>query len=151
MPNNITWTCKAFQELSPIELYRILQLRNEVFVVEQHCIFQDADNNDFTPMHFMAWCGEELAAYTRLFNKGITYPEASIGRVITSPKFRRIGLGKQLMINSIDQIFKLYGEQPIQIGAQLYLKKFYESFGFQAIGEVYDEDGIPHVHMIRPL
>jgi len=151
MLTNITWTCKSFNELSPLELYRILQLRNEVFVVEQQCVFQDADNNDFTPMHFMAWDGEELAAYTRLFNKGITYPEASIGRVITSPKHRKIGLGKQLIANSIRQLFELYGPQSIQIGAQLYLKKFYESFGFQAVGEIYDEDGIDHIHMIRPL
>jgi ElaA protein len=150
MSNNINWTCKTFNDLTPLELYKIIQLRNEVFVVEQNCVFQDADGMDLKSMHFMAWSGEDLAAYTRLFNNGITYQQASIGRVITSPRFRGTGLGKQLMANSIQQLFQLYGTQPIQIGAQLYLKKFYESFGFQAIGAIYDEDGIDHIHMIRP-
>lgn len=150
MTTSINWTCKAFHDLTPLELYKILQLRNEVFVVEQNCVFQDADGKDLEAMHFMGWVGEELAAYTRLFDKGITYSYASIGRVITSPRYRRFGFGKKLMSGSIEQIFRLYGTQPIKIGAQLYLKKFYESFGFVADGPVYDEDGIDHIHMIRP-
>lgn len=151
MTTSITWTCKAFNELTPLELYKILQLRNEVFVVEQNCVFQDADGKDLQAMHLMAWAGEELAAYTRLFDKGITYSYASIGRVITSPRYRRCGLGKQLMSNSIEQLFTLFGIQPIKIGAQFYLKNFYESFGFVADGPLYDEDGIDHIHMIRSI
>jgi ElaA protein len=146
---NIQWYVKAFSQLSPEELYAVLQLRNEVFVVEQNCVFQDADNKDQVAFHFMGWHQNHLVAYTRLLAPGISYNEASIGRVVTAPLVRRAGIGKELMQRSIETLFELFGRQPIQIGAQLYLQRFYESFGFVQIGEGYLEDGIPHIHMLK--
>lgn len=145
---NIEWRCKKFDELSPAELYAILQLRNEVFVVEQNCVFQDADGKDDKALHLMGWYNNTLVAYTRLLPKNISYSNAAIGRVVTSQIARGSGIGKELMKKSIDTIYKLWGKQPIQIGAQLYLRKFYESLGFQQTSEVYLEDGIEHIEMI---
>lgn len=142
------WNCKAFNELTVQELYAVLQLRNEVFVVEQNCVFQDADDKDQKSWHVMGWDGDVLAAYTRLVPAGISYPEVSIGRVVTSPKMRQTGLGRELMKRSIEEVYRIWNQQPIRIGAQLYLKKFYESFGFQQCSEVYLEDNIDHIEMI---
>lgn len=146
----VEWICKSFVELSSTELYAILRLRNEVFVVEQNCVFQDADNKDQQCMHLMGFVNNELAAYTRLLNVGVAYDKVSIGRVVTSPAYRSEGLGKQLMLKSIEKCNELFGTQEIKIGAQLYLKKFYESFGFVQTNDVYDEDGIDHIEMIKP-
>lgn len=146
----LTWTTKPFASLTLSELYALLQLRSEVFVVEQTCAFQDIDGQDQAAHHLLGHTETgELAAYSRLFEAGISYPEASIGRVVVSPKFRRYGLGRELLHQSIAAVTELFGEQPIQIGAQLYLKEFYESFGFKQQGEGYLEDGIPHIHMVR--
>ncbi|WP_033370736.1 GNAT family N-acetyltransferase [Hymenobacter norwichensis] len=146
----LTWITKPFEALTLTELYALLQLRAEVFVVEQSCAFQDLDGQDQAATHLLGYTeAGELAAYTRLFEAGISYPEASIGRVVTSPKFRRYGLGRALMEQSIKAIETLFGPQPIQIGAQHYLKEFYESFGFRQHDEGYLEDGIPHIHMTR--
>lgn len=149
--NEIKWACKFFDDLTLRELYAVQRLRNEVFVVEQQCPYQDADKKDFYSWHYMGTLDGELVAYTRLLPKGVSFEEASIGRVITSPLVRGTGIGKELVEKSIHQLFELFGEQPIHIGAQLYLKKFYESFGFKEIGAVYLEDGIEHIEMIRPL
>jgi ElaA protein len=146
---NITWSCKAFNELSPSELYSILQLRNEVFSVEQNCVYQDCDDKDQSSHHFMGWQQDKLVAYTRLIPAGVSYEEISIGRVVTSPSVRGAKIGKELMQRSIDKIHELYGESPIKIGAQLYLKRFYESLGFIQCSDVYLEDGIEHIKMIR--
>jgi ElaA protein len=146
--NHIDWKCKHFEELTPAELYAILQLRIEVFVVEQNCIFQDADDKDQVSWHMMAWSDNGLAGYTRLVPAGISYTEASIGRVATFPKMRKAGIGKKIMEKSIEMIYSLWNKQPIRIGAQLYLKKFYESFGFQQCSEIYLEDNIEHIQMI---
>lgn len=146
----IQWMLKKFEELTPYQLYALLQLRNEVFVVEQHCVFQDADNRDQNSYHLMGFNNNKLIAYTRLIRPGEMYDQASIGRVVTSPSARRSGAGKELMKQSIDAAYNLFGVQPIKIGAQLYLKKFYESFGFEPAGEVYLEDGIEHIYMIKP-
>lgn len=145
---SIQWYYKPFNELSPLELYKIMQLRIEVFIVEQNCIFQDADNKDEGCLHFMGFINNELAAYTRLSAPGYIYNEMSIGRVITSPKHRSKGLGKELMQRSIGLCRKCFGDGAIKIGAQCYLLKFYQSLGFKVIGERYDEDGIEHVHML---
>jgi ElaA protein len=146
----ISWQCKFFSELNNLELYKILQLRNEVFIVEQNCVYQDCDDKDLKAYHLAAWNNEKLVAYTRLFDKGIFYPNsASIGRVLTSPTARRRNLGKQLMTNSIEEVYHLFGNVPIKIGAQLYLKRFYESFSFVQTGGVYLEDGIEHIAMIK--
>ena len=146
----IKWHLKKFDELSPIELYSILQLRNEVFVVEQNCVFQDADNKDQPAYHLMGWSAEKLLAYSRIIPAGLAYEFLSIGRVVTSPAERRNGIGKILMKESIEAVTKLFGPVPIKLGAQLYLKKFYESFGFVQSGDVYREDDIEHIEMVRP-
>ncbi|MEO9209790.1 MAG: GNAT family N-acetyltransferase [Ginsengibacter sp.] len=145
---NIIWKCQPFSELSTLELYKILQLRNEVFVVEQDCPYQDCDGKDLEAYHLSAWNEDYVLAYTRLLPIGISYPDAaSIGRVLTSPIARKQELGKILMQKSIEKIQELFGDIPVKIGAQTYLKKFYESFSFFQIGEGYLEDGIPHISM----
>ena len=144
-----TWILKKFEELTPAELYAVLQLRNEVFVVEQNCVFQDADDKDQACFHFMGWQDKTLAAYTRIVPPGLAYKEPSIGRVIISPRCRRQRLGTELMKFSIEKLIALFGEQDIKIGAQLYLKNFYESFQFKQSSEVYLEDGIEHIEMTR--
>ena len=147
----LIWITKPFNNLTLTELYALLQLRSEVFVVEQTCAFQDIDGQDQAATHLLGYSETgELAAYARLFDAGINYPEASIGRVAVSPKFRRYGLGRALLQQAIARIAELFGEQPIQIGAQLYLKDFYESFNFRQHGAGYLEDDIPHIHMSRP-
>jgi ElaA protein len=146
----LRWLRKHFNELTPLELYEVIRLRNEVFVVEQNCIFQDADDKDQHCFHLLGYVSDNLAAYARIVPAGVSYPGIiSIGRVITSPVYRRIGAGRSLMSEAIKESYSLFGRQPIKIGAQLYLKKFYESFGFNQQGEMYDEDGIPHIHMIK--
>lgn len=142
------WLCKHFDSLTLQELYAILQLRSEVFVVEQHCPFQDADNRDHFSYHLMGWENGLLAAYSRLLPADTAFHEVSIGRIVTSPKMRYRGLGKELMRQSISRCFTLFGKQPVRIGAQLYLKKFYESFGFEQDSAVYTEDGIDHIEMV---
>ena len=144
----LTWTIKPFEELNVSELYAVLHLRSEVFVVEQQCVFLDMDFKDQTAHHLMGFQDNKLAAYTRLFDAGKSYREASIGRVVTAPFARNSGIGKKLMSESIQQLYTMYGKQPIRIGAQLYLKKFYESFGFQQDSEMYLEDGIEHIEML---
>ena len=136
------------EKLTLEELYAILQLRIEVFIVEQNCPFQDADNKDNKAHHLMVWKQDTLIAYTRLLPGGVSYKEPSIGRVVTSPKARGEGLGNELMQRSINECHSLFGKTDIRIGAQLYLKKFYESHGFRQAGPVYDEDGIDHIEMI---
>lgn len=145
------WKCKAFDELSIHELYAILRLRTEVFVVEQNCVFQDMDNKDQSSYHVCCWQDGQLIAYTRLVPAGVSYEEASIGRVITAPSARRTGAGKELMQYSIKKLYELWGKQSIKLGAQLYLKKFYESFGFEQTSGIYIEDGIPHIEMLFPI
>jgi ElaA protein len=146
----INWSFKKFDNLTPNELYSVLQLRNEVFVVEQNCVFQDADNKDQDSHHLMGWDNKMLVAYSRIVPPGIAYDlYPSIGRVVTSPKMRKTGIGKILMQQSIEELQKLFGESSIKLGAQLYLKTFYESFGFVQSSDVYIEDGIPHIEMIR--
>lgn len=145
----IQWTLTKFDDLSAIELYKIMQLRNEVFVVEQNCVYQDADNKDISSWQFMGWANEKLVAFTRLLPPGLAYEQASIGRVVTSPSARRSGIGKELMERSIKEIKNLFGEVPIKIGAQLYLQKFYTSLGFVQTSEIYLEDGIKHIEMVR--
>ena len=148
---DVIWQLKKFDALTPYELYEILQLRNEVFVVEQNCVFQDADNNDQPSYHFCGWLNDQLVAYTRLVPAGVVYDIPSIGRVVTAPSVRRTGIGKTLLQLSIEHIYRLFGPTPIRIGAQLYLKSFYESFGFQQVSDIYLEDGIEHIYMLKAV
>ena len=145
----LTWVVKPFETLNNRELYQILQLRSAIFVVEQACCYQDMDNKDFYAHHLMGWQGTDLVAYTRLFNRGIAYEEASIGRVVVAMHARKEGLGRELMERSLQQIEQLFGKQAIKIGAQFYLKRFYENLGFVQVSDVYLEDDIPHIYMIR--
>jgi ElaA protein len=148
---NIIWNCKFFDQLSLNDLYAILRLRSEVFVVEQNCVFLDLDNKDQYSWHVSGWQNEKLIAYTRLLPPNTAYPQPSIGRVVTSPSLRKSGAGRKLMQFSIEKTFSLFGKQPIKIGAQLYLKNFYESLGFHQSGDVYLEDGIEHIEMLFPI
>lgn len=146
---DIIWVLKKFDDLSPQDLYSILQLRNEVFAIEQNCVYPDMDNKDQPSHHLMAWKNEKLIAYTRIIPPGIVYAEPSIGRVVTSPLVRGTGIGKELMKKSIEETYKLYGKTPIKIGAQLYLQKFYTDLGFRQTSDVYFEDGIKHIEMLK--
>jgi ElaA protein len=145
---DIQWTLKQFSSLTIDELYAIFQLRIDVFVVEQNCPFQDADYKDQYGWHLMGYCDDKLGAYTRLLPSGVSFEEASIGRVVTARFARNSGFGKKLVMESINMLYKLFGRQPIKIGAQLYLKKFYESCGFQQSSDIYLEDGIEHIEML---
>lgn len=147
----LRWTCTPFVELTPDALYAILHLRNRVFVVEQSCVYCDTDGLDQRGFHLTGHDAEgTLQAYTRILPAGVAY-EASpaIGRVITAPEVRRSGVGQELMRESIAACERLFGATSIEIGAQLYLQRFYEGHGFARVGDVYDEDGIPHIHMVR--
>ncbi|MFN8286786.1 MAG: GNAT family N-acetyltransferase [Chitinophagales bacterium] len=146
----LRFVCKPFAALTVSELYDVLRLRQEVFIVEQNCVYLDADGKDLKAHHLLGYHNNELAAYARLLPKGGSYAnEASIGRVITSAKYRRHGYGKELMREAVIQMQQLYGNGPIRIGAQAYLKNFYEGFGFVDLNEPYLEDGIPHLIMLR--
>ena len=145
------FSLKPFASLTPDELYAILRLRNEVFVVEQNCVFQDADNKDQESLHLMYWNGTEIMAYCRLLPAGLAYDEMSIGRVVSSPAYRKTGAGRELIKEAIERIYEAYGKGPIRIGAQCYLIQFYASFGFESEGDIYLEDGIEHIEMVKPL
>lgn len=143
----ITFKIKRFNELSVTELYGVLQLRSEVFVVEQNCVYQDIDGKDEKAIHVLGYYNNELVAYSRIFNKGYYFDEASIGRVIVSPKYRDKKFGHNLMRFSMNAIKENFNETTITISAQEYLKKFYESHGFIQTSEMYLEDDIPHIQM----
>jgi ElaA protein len=149
--SQLNWCLKKFDDLSSLQLYNIMQLRNEVFVVEQHCIYQDADNKDKSSHHLMGMTESALIAYARLIPPGLAYPESSIGRVVTASSLRRTGLGQELMQHAIQSIYQLYGRGTIRIGAQLYLTNFYDSIGFKTTGDTYLEDGIKHIEMFLPV
>ena len=144
----LKWKLNYFKELSTEELYTILQLRNEVFVVEQNCVYQDADNKDSISFHLSGWDGGNLVAYCRILPPGVSYTEASIGRVVSSPQYRNKGYGKQLMNEAIINTLAQFGCNTIKISAQLYLQKFYEQLGFVKLSDSYLEDNIPHIEML---
>lgn len=146
----LTKICKAFDALTPYQVYDMLRLRSEVFVVEQTCIFLDQDNKDQQCVHVLLYDQDLLVATARLVPRSLSYPDAvSIGRIVTSPRVRGTGVGKVLVDMAIAACYRLYDTGPIKIGAQVYAKKFYESFGFEQSGEVYDEDGIDHIEMTK--
>ena len=148
----LEWTWKRFEELTLDELYALLALRQEVFVVEQRSLYQDADGYDRGAHHLLGRTGgaePRLAAYLRVLPPGLKYPEASLGRVVTAPGARGQGQGKALVRQGLAFLEARFPGAPLRIGAQNYLRRFYEDFGFRAVGDVYDEDGIPHVDMVR--
>ena len=142
------WFLKTFDQLSLNEFYSILKLRIDIFVVEQNCPYPELDNKDQLAHHLFCINNNEVIAYTRIFKPGDYYVQAAFGRVVVHENFRKQELGKKLIEQTINETYKLYGKTPIKIGGQVYLKKFYESFGFQQKGEGYLEDGIPHIYMI---
>ena len=143
------WKVKAFEELTTTELYQILLLRAEVFVVEQNCPYQDVDNTDQKALYLWAEMGGKVVAYCRMFDQGIKYTESSIGRVVTHPEYRSHKLGRPLLNLTLETIKNRYADPDIRISAQNYLLKFYGSLGFEPVGESYLEDNIPHTEMLR--
>jgi ElaA protein len=144
------WACKPFADLSPGELYAALSLRQLVFVVEQKCLYLDVDGLDPRARHLWLARGDEVLAYARLFAPGALFAEASLGRVATAPAVRGSGFGRAVVREALARIGDLFGPCPVRIGAQAHLERFYGSFGFARSGPTYDEDGIPHVPMVRP-
>ena len=140
---------KTFNELSTQELYAILQLRSEVFVVEQDCVYQDIDGKDQKALHILGYKDKKLVAYTRIFKAGYYFEETSIGRVLVRFNERKFKYGYTIMEASIAAIKTHYNETLIRISAQSYLRKFYNNLGFKEVGEEYLEDGIPHINMIK--
>lgn len=139
---------RTFDELSNRELYSILRLRSEIFVVEQNCVYQDLDNKDLNAYHLMAVENGELIGYLRILNKGVSYKEASIGRVVVKKEYRRKKLGLEIINKGIDFIINTLQEKEVRISAQVYAKNLYKKAGFVEVSEEYLEDDIPHVEML---
>jgi ElaA protein len=148
---SLTFDWLPFDRLTGREVHDVLQLRSRVFVVEQTCAFLDADGLDPSCWHGLGREGDVLVATARLVPPGVKHEEPAIGRVVSAPEVRRTGAGRALMLSAIAQVKRLYPGQPIRLGAQRYLEKFYGSLGFVPVGDPYDEDGIPHIEMVRPL
>ena len=143
----LEWKIKSFESLSVHELYDILRLRSEIFVVEQNCVYLDQDGKDQKALHLFGTFEGKIVAHARLLKPGISFVHASIGRVTVDAKYRERKWGHELMRQAIEGILEHYGATQITIGAQLYLKKFYESHGFVQTSEMYLEDDIPHIQM----
>jgi len=146
---DIEWQTRAFEQLTTHELFSILKLRQAIFVVEQECAYPDIDDIDKQALHFSGYIDEQLAAYVRLIKPGISYDYASIGRVVVAPQYRGSGLGRTLMLAAIKKLEQEYPGEKQKIGAQQHLEPFYKSLGFTTVSEVYLEDGIPHIEMLR--
>jgi ElaA protein len=149
----IEWQRSSFADLTPAQLYEVLVQRQQVFILEQTCLYPDMDGLDLEAHHLLGWRIEngkrELAAYLRILAPGAKYTEMSIGRVLTTPAARGSGAGRELLARGIEYAEHLHPGHRIKIGAQAYLEKFYQSVGFQTISEPYDEDGIMHIDMLR--
>lgn len=145
----LKWKIKPFEALNVNELYDVLKLRSEIFVVEQNCVYLDLDGKDKKALHLIGEYEGKIVAYSRLFDAGISFDNASIGRVVVDANYRDKKWGHELMHEAIAGIKANFGKEAITIGAQLYLKKFYESHGFVQTSEMYLEDDIPHIEMIR--
>jgi ElaA protein len=149
----IEWQRSSFADLTPAQLYEVLVQRQQVFILEQTCLYPDMDGLDLEAHHLLGWRIEngkrELAAYLRILAPGAKYTEMSIGRVLTTPAARGSGVGRELLARGIEYAEHLHPGHRIKIGAQAYLEQFYQSFGFRTISEPYDEDGIMHIDMLR--
>ncbi|SIS38532.1 ElaA protein [Zobellia uliginosa] len=140
---------KSFEELTTTELYELLKIRSEIFVVEQDCVYLDIDGKDQKALHVIGKRNNDIVAYTRIFKGGDYFEEASIGRVVVKASERKYGYGKEIVKASIHAIEYHFKERRIKVSAQLYLERFYHTLGFNQIGDGYLEDGIPHIAMIR--
>ena len=149
----ITWICRHHTDLGKEQLYAILKLRAEVFVVEQKCVYLDLDGMDLTgdTCHLMAWQDDTLVAYLRLLDPIQQGGDVTIGRVVTAPSIRSRGMGHQLMEQALTNAEKTWPDQPIYLSAQAHLQSYYSRYGFEPVGEVYLEDDIPHIGMRRDL
>lgn len=145
--SEISWKVNIFEELDINDLYELLRLRSEVFVVEQNCVYQDIDNKDQKAIHIRGFAEGELAAYCRIFKAGDYFEETSIGRVVVSPKWRHHNFGHYLIEKAIKVVDEVLNEKAITISGQLYLQRFYEAHNFVQTSEEYLEDGIPHIQM----
>ena len=145
----VTFIIKSFKELNTIELYEILRLRAAVFVVEQDCVYQDVDAKDNTALHVIGVKNQKIIAYTRIFDQGHYFEQASIGRVVVAKSERQYGYGHALMAASINAVYERFGHKPIKISAQKHLKNYYKQHGFIKTGVEYLEDGIPHIAMLK--
>lgn len=150
----ISWKWAKFEELSALEVYDLLKLRQVVFAVEQNCAYLDADGKDIEAWHLLGMKSlgngsHELVAYLRVLSPGLRFPEHAIGRVVTAPSTRGQGTGRTLMMKALECIEAEFGAVPIRISAQAYLEKFYRSLGFMVVGEPYLEDKIPHIEMLK--
>ncbi len=145
------WHCQSFSELNTERLYAVLRLRQQVFVIEQACIYQDADDFDQDALHLHAMEGATLVAYCRLLPPGKKYTEPSIGRVCTAQSHRGLGIGRVLMERALQHMRLRFPGHAVRISAQLYLQEFYKSFGFRVTSPPYHEDGIPHIDMLSEL
>ncbi|MBP4138982.1 GNAT family N-acetyltransferase [Flavobacterium geliluteum] len=145
----LKWKIKPFEALTAHELYDLLKVRSEIFVVEQNCVYLDLDGKDKQALHLIGEYDDKIVAYARLFDAGISFDNASIGRVVVHAEYREKKWGHDLMREAIGGIKTHFDKDKITIGAQLYLKKFYESHGFVQSSEMYLEDDIPHIEMIR--
>ncbi|MGD7045116.1 GNAT family N-acetyltransferase [Jeotgalibacillus proteolyticus] len=141
------WKLHTFEELTVHQLYEILMARNAIFVVEQECAYQEIDGHDPRSFHLTLKDGEKLAAYARLLPAGVKYSVPSIGRIIVDPAYRGSGSGRKLLEKSLDIMINEWGADEINLQAQVYLRKFYRSFGFEETSAEYLDDGIPHVDM----
>lgn len=144
----ITWKWRTFDELTKQELYDILALREKVFILEQKCFYVDLDYRDQQSMHLLGLIDDKLAGYLRVLPTGLAYSDAmSFGRVVTAPFARGKGFGKKMLEETLLYFKKNHPNEPITISAQIYLEKFYQSYGFKTISEPYDDEGIIHVDM----
>ena len=146
---DLKFNWNRLESFSAREVYEIIMAREAVFVVEQRCPYQDADGADVQAWHLRGQLNGELAAYVRVVDPGVKYDEPSIGRVMTVEKFRNLKIGWALVAEAIAFAEAKYPDKGIRIGAQAHLQKFYGSMGFQPVGEVYEDDGIPHIEMLR--
>ncbi|HWS40538.1 MAG TPA: GNAT family N-acetyltransferase [Arenimonas sp.] len=146
----ISFEWSRLEQLSGLQFHEIIAHRERVFVVEQNCPFQDADDYDAHSWHLVGRVDDQFAAYLRVTDAGLKFAEACLGRVLTAKEFRGLSLGKALIHEALNGMDQLYSKQAIRIGAQSYLLKFYGSFGFVVVGDEYLEDGIPHFEMLRP-
>lgn len=144
----IQWVCLPFSELSVYQLFDLLKLRQDVFILEQTCLFPDIEDTDKVCHHLLGYQQDKLVAALRIVPPEVCYAEPSMGRVATARSVRKNGVGRELMLQGIRKLYELYPGLPVRIGAQYYLKSFYASFGFEAVGDVYDEDGIMHIEML---
>lgn len=144
----MNWELKKFKELKVEEIYKILEIRNEVFIVEQKCAYQDCDGKDENAYHLYLQDNDKIIAYLRILKKGVSYDEISIGRVLVHKNYRGKGIAREMMLKAINFIELNLNEKEIKIQAQSYLVNFYKSLGFKETSNEYLEDNIPHIDML---